>query len=222
MAFYLAVQTLLKRGDTVVVGELSFKTANLGFEHAGANTVILAYDELLSEGWVDARARSGLYVNKDLPLVRNRGGLPLENIFPADAGFELTLNPLLEAPEVPYLPLQFNDGIPDPRLSPLNELGREYHRLLKKAAPLPLFSYADAKGDPGLRNILSKDLGEHRGLKVGAEQLLISRGSIMAFYLVFQHMISLPVHYSAKLHHLFYHVFGSGNKTYSNSRIYDF
>lgn len=153
------------------------------------NTVILAFDELLSEGWVEARARSGLYVNKELPLVRNRGGMPLENIFPAKAGFELSHNPLLEAPEVPHLPLQFNDGIPDPRLSPLNELGREYHRLLKKAAPLSLFSYADAKGDPGLRNILSKDLGEHRGLKVGAEQLLISRGSIMAFYLIVQTLL---------------------------------
>lgn len=153
------------------------------------NTILLAFDELLAEGWAEARSRSGLYVNKKLPLIEHSSGLRPESFYHKNAGFELNPNPLLEAPQVQHFPLQFNDGIPDPRLSPLNELGREYHRLLKKSAPLSLFSYSGAKGDLGLRKALSKDLGEHRGLKAGPEQLLISRGSIMAIYLVVQTLV---------------------------------
>lgn len=153
------------------------------------NTILLAFDELLAEGWAEARPRSGLYVNKELPIVQPHPSVnPEKNSF-EKAGFELSVNSFPEAPEVQHYPLQFNDGIPDPRLSPLNELGREYHRLLKKSAPLSLFSYSDAKGDPGLRKALSKDLGEHRGLKAGPEQLMISRGSIMAIYLIVQTLI---------------------------------
>ena len=151
------------------------------------NTVGLATDELLTEGWIEARPRSGLYVNNKLPLVKKaEKGLPIKGGEPHVAGFQLEPNPFLSAPEVFHFPLSFNDGITDQLLSPLNELGREYHRLLKKSGPLPLFSYADAQGEPLLRKLLSRELNEYRGLHTSIENIFISRGSIMAIYLIAQ------------------------------------
>jgi GntR family transcriptional regulator/MocR family aminotransferase len=148
------------------------------------NTVVLAVDELLAEAWVVARPRSGLYVNEKLPLVERVGmGGAAAPSFQA-TGFLLESNLLLEAPELQHFPLQFNDGVPDPRLSPLHELGREYHRLLKKTNPLQLFSYSEAQGDEFFRKVLCKDLNEHRGLKLKPDQIFISRGSVMGIYLI--------------------------------------
>src|SRR5690606_13485404 len=149
----------------------------------------LATDELLLEGWVVARTRSGLYVNANLPLIENplrlkskAATLNNETI----PRLRLTPNENLEVPEIHSLELEFNDGIPDPRLSPLNELGREYHKLLKKSGPLKLFSYSDAQGEPFLRKVLADSLNEHRGLQITSDHLLISRGSIMALSLIAQ------------------------------------
>ena len=153
------------------------------------NTVCLATDELLLEGWVVARTRSGLYVNAKLPLIENPLRLKskaatLNN--ETTPCLRLTPNENLEVPEIHSLELEFNDGIPDPRLSPLNELGREYHKLLKKSGPLKLFSYSDAQGEPFLRKVLADSLNEHRGLQITSDHLLISRGSIMALSLIAQ------------------------------------
>ena len=150
------------------------------------NTVVLATDELQAEGWVEARERRGLFVNERLPLVKGAGAVSEVAGYSVATGFPLDENQLLEAPEVHRLPLEFNDGFPDPRLSPLHELGREYHRLLKKASPLHLFSYSDAQGDQYFRRVLSQQLNEHRGLQISPDTLFITRGSIMGIHLVAQ------------------------------------
>ncbi len=154
--------------------------------HLNRNTVVLATDELQAEGWVVARDRQGLFVNEKLPLVAGAGSNILADTFPDETGFLLEPNLKLEAPEVHRLPLEFNDGFPDPRLSPLHELGREYHRLLKKANPLHLFTYSDAQGDVYFRKVLSQQLNEHRGLRTTPETVFVTRGSIMGIHLLAQ------------------------------------
>ncbi|WP_225000027.1 PLP-dependent aminotransferase family protein [Cesiribacter sp. SM1] len=154
------------------------------------NTITLAMDELQAEGWVVAKERSGLYVNGRLPVVTVAEKDPLkeESLFTADVAgataFRLEQNLLLEAPEVHKCALEFNDGFPDPRLSPLQELGREYRRLHKKANPLKLFSYSDAQGDPFFRNMVCRQLNEIRGFAVAPADIFISRGSVMGIYLL--------------------------------------
>lgn len=150
------------------------------------NTVCLATDELITEGWVISKPKSGLFVNDQLPLVKHA---IVNSSLDKQEGLSvlhLTPNVNLEAPEVNQLTYEFNDGVPDPRLSPLHELGREYHRLLRKAGPLKLFSYADGKGEPLLRKLLAKDLNENRGLHTTQDDIFISRGSIMALSLIAQ------------------------------------
>ena len=105
------------------------------------------------------------------------------------SGIRVEPNTNLEAPETTQLEFEFNDGIPDSRLSPLNELGREYHKLLRKSTPRKLFSYADAQGEPFLRKVLSNDLNENRCLNSTTENIFITRGSIMAISLITQALV---------------------------------
>lgn len=179
------ISSLIKEGILKPGQKLPGSRVLAGSLKVNRNTIILATDELLAEGWLVAKLRSGLYVNEKLPLVEpwQQQGLS-SAAFSQEPAFVLEQNELLEAPELQDLPLQFNDGVPDPRLSPLHELGREYHRLLKKTHPLQLFNYSDAQGDPFFRKMLSQDLNENRGLKVGPEHMFISRGSIMGIYLI--------------------------------------
>lgn len=151
------------------------------------NTVSLATEELLTEGWLISKPKSGLFVNDQLPLVQPHlpGGVEVEGI----SGVHVEPNTFLEAPETTKLKYEFNDGIPDPRLSPLNELGREYHKLLRKSLPLKLFSYADAQGEAFLRKVLSNDLNENRCLNSSSDNIFVTRGSIMAISLITQSLI---------------------------------
>lgn len=148
------------------------------------NTVSLAMDELQSEGWVVARPRSGLYVNERLPVVTIAAGAAAATASEKGTAFVLEQNSLLEVPLVPQEYLGFNDGFPDTRLSPLQELGREYRRLHKRASPLQLFGYADAQGDLYLRQQVAAQLSEHRGISVTPAEIFISRGSIQGIYLL--------------------------------------
>ncbi|PRY03126.1 GntR family transcriptional regulator/MocR family aminotransferase [Pontibacter ummariensis] len=178
--------TLIKQGVLKPGQKLPGSRVLAATLHVNRNTVVLATDELQAEGWVETRDRKGLFVNQSLPLVQGTGNGVGAESFSTATGFLLEQNPVLEAPEVLRLSMEFNDGVPDPRLSPLHELGREYHRLLKKANPLHLFSYSDAQGDMYLRKVLSQQLNEHRGLQTTPDTLFITRGSIMGIHLLAQ------------------------------------
>lgn len=156
------------------------------------NTLLLATDELQAEGWVHARARSGLFVNDQLPLVElvpppqpPASGL-VSMGQPRHPGFAVAENRRLEAPDVPpaALTLVFDDGAPDPRLSPLRELGRAYQRLLRRVGSAALFTYGDPLGDKLFRQELARYLREVRALHVPPEQVLVTRGSSLGLYLL--------------------------------------
>ncbi|MGF1636509.1 MAG: PLP-dependent aminotransferase family protein [Cyclobacteriaceae bacterium] len=148
------------------------------------NTITLALEELQAQGWIVIKNKSGAYVNDALPEIRlQQPAANIETNLP-EQKFDLEINELLLPPQVSSCRLQFNDGEPDIRLSPLNELGREYHRLLKKTGYKHLFSYNYAEGDPELRKVIAGQLNEFRGFDISEENVFITRGSIMAIYLL--------------------------------------
>ena len=79
---------------------------------------------------------------------------------------------------------QFDDGAPDIRLAPLKALAREYSSLLKNHHFIRSLSYSEElRGDPRLRDSLTRYLKDTRGIHVQAGNILVTRGSVMAFYL---------------------------------------
>ncbi|MEM7370111.1 MAG: PLP-dependent aminotransferase family protein [Bacteroidota bacterium] len=139
-------------------------------------TIVAAYDELYAQGWIESRSTKGTFVNDQLPTV---DPVPLT---PSTPDQELTSSGLSQ--EV-LLPLRFDDGFPDTRLAPLASLGKEYSSLLKDRKFTRYLTYtSNFMGDQKLREQIALHLRDTRGIYVSTDHILISRGSIMAFYLI--------------------------------------
>jgi GntR family transcriptional regulator / MocR family aminotransferase len=150
-------------------------------------TVVQAYDELLAQGWLESHTGNGTFVAKHLPEVRpvpmkqegNKLANPLKK-----AGFAFDKPAHLDRPVLKTTTrLHLDDGFPDPRLAPLEELSRAYRSQLLHGNPYVRLGYGDTGGANWLRRELSTYLNETRGLKTAPENILIVRGVIMAIYL---------------------------------------
>jgi GntR family transcriptional regulator/MocR family aminotransferase len=137
------------------------------------NTVLAALRELEAEGWIQAEARV-TRVARDLPVAPRPERLP-----PSGLGFDLEPPPTLPELAPPgWRGLDLAGGLPDPRLIPVEDLGRALRRALK-ARPT-LLDYGSPFGEPRLRAALATLLGEVRGLACPPEQLMITSGSLQA------------------------------------------
>ncbi|MEZ4904770.1 MAG: PLP-dependent aminotransferase family protein [Spirosomataceae bacterium] len=150
-------------------------------------TVMQAYDELLGQGWLESKKGSGTFVAKNLPEIRPQH-LSLKAIAEKNpiklAGFSLDETPHLHR-ELLLSKQSFHldDGFPDPRLAPLQELSRAYRSSLLNGNPYLKLGYNDTKGSTWLRQELSVYLNETRGLKTTSDNILITRGTMMGLYL---------------------------------------
>jgi GntR family transcriptional regulator/MocR family aminotransferase len=97
-------------------------------------TVILAYDELTAQGWLTPERARGTFVSPRLPTAQPAAFAfrPVETQpVPQEPDFRLPgqktrVDILLPEPGV----LMFDDGAPDTRLVPVNEMARAYRRAL--------------------------------------------------------------------------------------------
>ncbi|MDR1623461.1 MAG: PLP-dependent aminotransferase family protein [Tannerellaceae bacterium] len=133
------------------------------------NTVVQAFDVLLSEGWLAASERKGSYVSDQLPSL-----IPSHRNHPA------------EPPHAPETGkgdcIFFDDGLPDTSCAPINELARSYRRIFARKAGW-IMDRASEFGDIRLREAISKMINHNRSMNTSARQICITRGSQMAFYL---------------------------------------
>lgn len=160
----------LKPGDRLP-GTRALATA-LGIHR---NTVDAAYQELVLQGWLTAEASRGTFVARDLPDL----GTQNWGVRPAASRLASPLPNTRPAPP----PMQFSDGAPDARLMPGLELARAFRRSMSAAELRLLPGYGDPRGAPSLRTALARYLSTERGLTVGADDILITRGSQMALFL---------------------------------------
>jgi GntR family transcriptional regulator/MocR family aminotransferase len=154
------------------------------------NTVVTAYDELTSEGWIVSRPASGTFVSERLPDLSPRrfaaASAPRAGV-PAALGFDLASPPpgIVERP-VPALAsggLGLWGGIPDLALVPTAALAQAYRRAVRARGGAAL-GYADGRGDARLRAAVAGMLSATRGLAASADDVVITRGSQMAIDLV--------------------------------------
>ena len=157
-------------------------------------TIVNAYEELESQGWLETIPAKGSFISKKLPI---RNHQKFKNSNPSFKSnlkrthFELkdkfpTLNQH-KVPKSSKCKYAFDDGVPDLRLAPIQALGRQYKSLLNSKFASKKLSYSDdLKGNIQLRTELVKYLSETRSIQVSPENILIVRGSVMGFYLLFQ------------------------------------
>ncbi len=152
-------------------------------------TVVHAIDELEAQGWVEVKAYRGVFVVEQLPQVKHRplAVKRLASDGPRQrVGFEFKPRPFLGPAREITQPLAFTDGYPDVRLAPINELATAYARTLRNTPPRELLNYHDARGPERLRKVLAREFNRNRGLSLGADNIMITRGSQMAIYLAAQ------------------------------------
>lgn len=179
----------LVRGGELRAGQKLLGTRQLAqFLGIHRKTVVQAYDELLAQGWLESRTGSGTYVVENLPEIKPQQLVDgqQERRNPAKtAGFSFETLPHLWRPAlVSGQDLHLDDGFPDPRLAPLNELTRAYRSNLLQGNQYVRLGYGDTKGSAWLRRELALYLNETRGLKITEENILITRGTMMGLYLV--------------------------------------
>lgn len=152
------------------------------------NTVLAAYRELAGQGWIRTDRARGTFVEGPVEeLPRAPAGAtarraPFHLASARDPRFGPAPAPLAGGSEGRDA-LLLSGGRPDPRLFPVELLARAYRRVLRRDGRR-LLDYGDARGHAGLRTELAAMLCTRRGLAVGAEDLLVTRGSQMALSLV--------------------------------------
>jgi len=158
------------------------------------NTVKLAYEELISQGWAESRGRKGLFVIARLPMVSKKA-LP-ETGKNKDQGakeaFRWTNNFKNATPSdnLQKTVLAIDDGFPDVRLAPIDQLMREYRSISRKFYGRNFLKYGSAKGSEHLRSSICNYLSNSRGVAVTDENIVITKGSQMGIYLAAQLLLS--------------------------------
>lgn len=148
-------------------------------------TIISAYDELVAQGWAIPDSTRGTFVAPNLPNLP-RWTTPAESSTSPLAGDCFSWR---KAPEViPWVErsknyLVFDDGTPDPRLTPVEIIARTYRRALIRTARRSELGYGDPRGTFALRQAISTMLNSERGLATTANNICLTRGSQMALYL---------------------------------------
>ena len=135
------------------------------------NTVIYAYEQLCSEGYVVNKTRSGFYTQK-----LNNEFFNLKN----QNGFEQRILPLKSNDDERQhhtWSFNFQYGKLNPRDFPINLWRKLSNQLLSPVNLGKIVSYPDRKGEPGLREAIMKYLNISRGVCCRSEQIVICSGT---------------------------------------------
>ena len=132
------------------------------------NTIVDALDILLAEGWLIAKERRGTFVSEKLPGFKS---VDLSPALPITSPIEVIAD------------IIFDDGVPDTRIAPINELARAYRQIFNRKGKWQMMGYVEGRGDSDFLNAIVHMLNYKRGMRLTAEDVYITRGSQMAMYL---------------------------------------
>lgn len=151
-------------------------------------TVVLAYDELVAQGWLETQGRRGTFVAAAFPVSENglTQQMPTQSIEVVSSGSsslltepgDLTWNGLHQTGLI-----DFNDGIPDSRMIPYAALSRAFRHALIKTSRNNQLGYGNPRGSLALRQSLVRMLNMERGLACNEDSICLVRGSQMGIYL---------------------------------------
>lgn len=167
------------QSGTLKPGEALPSTRELATQlKVSRNTVVYAYDRLMSDGYLEPRSRLGIFVSTCLVLPQQRPQAPKPR--PADAVIDGTPTPKSLGPPAPFRPCQ-----PDVTLFPLLVWNRLRGRALRTSGSSLLHYQASCNpGLPALRRNLAAYLRDSRGVRCDWRQIIITSGSQQALYIL--------------------------------------
>ncbi|PNU05504.1 PLP-dependent aminotransferase family protein [Novosphingobium guangzhouense] len=145
-------------------------------------TVVLAYEDLIAQGWLSSAGTRGTMVSTALPDPAGAAA-PEGREDSGQAEYRFIPGPEhpLALPEGPGLKL--DEGAPDGRLFPVELLSRAYRGAAQRLTRANGLQYGDPRGAPALRESVAAMLKSQRGLPVTAQNICITRGSQNSIFL---------------------------------------
>jgi GntR family transcriptional regulator/MocR family aminotransferase len=154
----------------------------LAEEHGlSRNTVMAAYDQLFSEGFIEGRHGSGSFVSREIPerrpqmprLISNRSAGPAPTV--SERGRNLAASVVVAASErKPFAP-----GVPDSSDFPFDIWARLLAKNWRRPSP-DLISASDPAGFLPLRQAIADHLAAVRAARCAATQVIIVSGARQA------------------------------------------
>lgn len=146
------------------------------------NTVLNAYEDLISEGYLITKQAAGTFVCENLPdntlmfRAENQYLLaqPKTKIHHQPLAFK-GKDPGVYKPNSKRLEFDFVPGCPDPQLFPTKTWRRLANARLSYSA-YSMTQYGDPAGLPELRQAIANHLGPSRGMAVSADQVIVVTG----------------------------------------------
>lgn len=152
-------------------------------------TVVAAYDELEMQGWIEMLPQKGTFVKVNPPTLSPKR-LTDESAatfrLPESTGFYYEEKKILPYDSNEFPPagkLVLNDGFPDTRLAPIEELVRSIRSLSRLSFNKKYLTYGGAQGTIFLRETLATFLNDTRGLSITPDNILITKGAQMGIYI---------------------------------------
>ena len=190
-AVVVYLQIAQQISDEIQRGRLAPSTAMPGTRelalklNVNRKTVILAYEELIAQGWLTTENRRGTFVSAKLPhfsisknVITELKQQQLKSLEPAYEKY-FSSNEKHDLNQI----IDFNDGIPDSRLIPFETLSKAFRHALIEPVRANKLGYGDPKGNLRLREALSDMLNMERGLNSEVDNICITRGSQMGIFL---------------------------------------
>jgi len=157
-------------------------------------TVIAAYDELQSQDWITVVPRKYVAVSACIPVLKaQKWSQPVRRVTYGEdlsVGYKTIATDLLSRSTDHLKTLMIDDGYPDIRLSPIDDLLKTYRTFTNRKTISKIANIGTAQGVLKLREQLANYLIESRGLAMSAEHLLITHGAQMSIYLVAQLLLN--------------------------------
>lgn len=174
------VRSLILAG-TLLPGMKLQSTRTLAVElGCSRNTVLMAFEQLYAEGFLQAGERSAIHVARDLPrhlLVPAPAPVPVPSAGAAAFKPSRLGAALMQHERVDWQMLsEFSSGLPDHGSFPYELWTRLYRRVWTNPAPA-LMRNRDPLGYLPLRSALAAHLRASRGLHCSAEQIVITTGT---------------------------------------------
>ena len=153
-------------------------------------TVVLAYEDLIAQGWLASAGTRGTMVSTSLPTSaktrRSDAEVTMSN---AAINYRVAPPPARALALPAGIGLKLDEGAPDGRLFPPELLARAYRSAAHRASREIRLQYRDPRGSPALRESVATMLRSQRGLPVSAENICITRGSQNGIFLATQVLV---------------------------------
>ncbi len=150
-------------------------------------TVIAAYEELDAQDWIRIVPRKYVAVSERIPMLNpqkwNAPGILTSYKNDLNVPFRIIEENATEDSGIAIPDIVIDDGHPDIRLSPIDNLLKTYRSLTSRKYAIKSANTGTAQGALRLRQELVNYLSETRGLNFSAHNLLITHGAQMSIYL---------------------------------------